>query len=84
MPSVSTSGPALGYLPAEDLTAHGHVQQSHQPGGIRHRLRGHPSAVRSRLVAQLVLPAGLRHTIPLHGETRQDLIPGTPVSLYDS
>lgn len=84
MPGVSTSGPAFGYLPPEDLTAHGHVQQSHQPGGIRHRLRGHPGAMRSRLIPQLVLPAGVRHTIPFRGETRQDLVPGTPVSRYDS
>lgn len=37
--------------------------------------------MRSRLVPQLVLPASVRHTIPFRGETRQDFVPGTPVSL---
>lgn len=80
MSGVPTSSSTIGHLSAEDLTAHGHVQQSYQPGGVRDRLRGHPSAVRSCLVSQSLLPAGLRYTVPFCGEARQNLISGPPVS----
>lgn len=80
MSGVSTSSSTIGHLPVEDLTTHGHIQQSYQPGGVCDCLRGHPSAVRSCPVPQSLLPAGLRYTVPFCGEARQNFVPGPPVS----
>jgi len=80
MPGIPPAGFAFGYLLTEDLTAHGHFQQSHQPGGIRHRLRSHLGAMRPRALTQSLLSVGLRYTVPLRRQARQNFVSGTPVS----